>query len=53
MLAIILIVVFSGAVWTSNPIKDVLRNTMLALPVGEWQTEYIEDTSWLDDEDKL
>ena len=23
---------------------DVLRNTMLALPIGEWQTEYIEDT---------
>lgn len=61
MLAIILIVVFSGAVWaynyfwTSNPIKDVLRNTMLALslgimlalPIGEWQTEYIEDTNLL------
>lgn len=58
MLAIILIVVFSGAVgaynyfWASNPIKDGLRNTMLALslgivfalPIGEWQTEYIEDT---------
>lgn len=58
MLAIILVAVFSGGVlvynywFTVNPIRDVIKNTllalsfstMLALPVGEWQTKYIEDT---------